>query len=46
MNREEALNLVKENVSKENLIKHMLSVEAIMKGCAEFLKENGEDVDV
>jgi len=46
MNREEALNLVKENVSKENLIKHMLAVEAIMKGVAEYLKENGEDIDI
>ena len=24
----------------------MLAVEAIMRGCAQFLKENGEDVDV
>ena len=46
MNREEALDLIKQNVTKTNLIKHMLAVEAIMKGCAEFLKENGEDVDV
>ncbi len=42
MNREEALKLVKENVSKENLIKHMLAVEAIMKGLAEFLGEDKE----
>jgi predicted hydrolase (HD superfamily) len=46
MNREEALSLIKQNVTKINLIKHMLSVEAIMKGCAQFLKENGEDVEV
>jgi len=46
MNREEALNLVKEHVKNDKLIKHMLAVEAIMKRCAEFLKENGEDVDV
>lgn len=46
MDREEAFALVKQNVTKENLIKHMLAVEAIMKGCAEFLKESGEDVDV
>jgi len=42
MNREEALNLVKENVSKENLIKHMLAVEAIMKCIAEYLGEDKE----
>jgi len=42
MNREEAFNLIKQNVKQENLIKHMLAVEAIMKGCAEFLKEDVE----
>jgi putative nucleotidyltransferase with HDIG domain len=42
LTREEAISLVKENVKNENLIKHMLSVEAIMKKCAEFL---GEDVN-
>jgi len=46
MNREEAIVLVKENITKENLFKHMFAVEAIMRKCAEFLKENGEDVDV
>jgi predicted hydrolase (HD superfamily) len=46
MNREEALSLIKQNITKENLIKHMLAVEAIVKKCAEFLKEKGEDVDV
>ena len=46
MNREEALSLIKQNITKGNLIKHMLAVEAIMRKCAEFLKENGEDVDV
>jgi len=42
MNREEALILVRENVKKENLIKHMLAVEAIMKGMAKFLVEDEE----
>jgi putative nucleotidyltransferase with HDIG domain len=42
MNREEALSLVKQHVTKENLFKHMLAVEAIMKGAAEYL---GEDKD-
>jgi len=46
MNREEALDLVKQNVTKGNLMKHMLAVEAIMKGCAEYLKNQGEDVNV
>jgi putative nucleotidyltransferase with HDIG domain len=42
MNREEALELVKENIKKETLFKHMLAVEAIMKGTAEYLGENKE----
>ena len=31
MNREEALKAIHENVKNENLIKHMLAVEAIMR---------------
>ena len=42
MNREDALKLVKEHVSKENLLKHMYAVEAIMKESAEFLGEDKE----
>jgi len=42
MNRDEALALIKENVKKENLIKHMLAVEAIMRGTAEFFNEDKE----
>jgi putative nucleotidyltransferase with HDIG domain len=42
MEREEALKLVKENVSNKNLVKHMLAVEAIMKGLAERLGEDKE----
>ncbi|NIM46729.1 MAG: HDIG domain-containing protein [Candidatus Aenigmarchaeota archaeon] len=42
MNREEALKLVRENINKENLIKHMLAVEAIMKGATEYLGEKQE----
>lgn len=42
MNREEALTLVKENVSKINLIKHMFAVEAIMRETAKQLNENQE----
>jgi putative nucleotidyltransferase with HDIG domain len=46
LSREEALQLVKENVKKENLIKHMLAVEAIMKKCAEFLGEDQNEWDL
>jgi putative nucleotidyltransferase with HDIG domain len=35
MDREEALELVKQNVSNQNLVKHMLAVEAIMRAIAE-----------
>jgi len=42
MDREAALKLVKEHVSKENLLKHMYAVEAIMKETAEFLGEDKE----
>jgi putative nucleotidyltransferase with HDIG domain len=42
MNREEAVKLVKENIHKENLFKHMLAVEAIMNGVAEHLGEDKE----
>ena len=46
MNRENALQLVKDSVSKENLIKHMLAVEAIMKETAQFLNEDAEKWDL
>ena len=42
INRDEALKLIKENVSNEKLIKHMLSVEAIMKSLAKKLGEDEE----
>jgi len=42
MTREEAMKLLKENVSKDNLLKHMYAVEAIMRGTAEFLNEDKE----
>jgi putative nucleotidyltransferase with HDIG domain len=42
MDREAALKLVKEHVSKENLLKHMYAVEAIMKETATFLGEDQE----
>ncbi len=40
MDREEALKLLKENVKTENLIKHMIAVEAIMRKLAKELGEN------
>jgi len=42
MERKEALEILKENLKKENLIKHSIAVEAIMKGLAKFLKEDEE----
>ena len=42
MNREDALEAIRENVENENLIKHMLATEAIMKALAKRL---GEDVE-
>ncbi|MBU2577427.1 HD domain-containing protein [Patescibacteria group bacterium] len=38
MNREEAFNLLKENLSNQNLIKHCLAVEAIMRALARHFK--------
>jgi putative nucleotidyltransferase with HDIG domain len=40
LTRDEALNIIKENVSKRNVIYHMLAVEAIMKALAKYLGEN------
>jgi len=40
--RDEALNLVKKNVTKKNVVYHMLAVEAIMRSMA---KHFGEDED-
>lgn len=42
MNREEALNIVKEFVKNENLIHHMLAVEAAMRFYAEKLGQDAE----
>ncbi len=43
MTREEALDSIKANVSNENLIKHMLATEAIMRALARHLGENEEE---
>ncbi|MGB9756266.1 MAG: HDIG domain-containing metalloprotein [Candidatus Bathyarchaeales archaeon] len=42
LTRDEALNLVKKNVSKRNIVYHMLAVEAIMRSLAKHLGENEE----
>ncbi len=43
MDREEALNLLKENLFNQNLIKHSLAVEAIMRALARHFDEGEED---
>ncbi|MFC2038786.1 HDIG domain-containing metalloprotein [Chloroflexota bacterium] len=40
MNREDALKAIRENVSNENLIKHMLATEALMEALAGRLGED------
>ncbi len=40
MKREEALNLLKENIKNKNLIKHCLAVEAAMRDFAEYFDED------
>lgn len=42
LTREEALKIVKEHVSKRNIIYHMLAVEAIMRGLAKHFGEDQE----
>jgi putative nucleotidyltransferase with HDIG domain len=43
MTREEALDSIKANVESENLIKHMLATEAIMRALARHLNEDEEE---
>jgi putative nucleotidyltransferase with HDIG domain len=43
LTRKEALSLVKKNVSKRNIVYHMIAVEAIMRGLA---RRFGEDEDL
>lgn len=43
MNREVALKAVKDNVKNENLIKHMLATEAIMRALAGRFNENMDE---
>jgi len=42
MNREEALNLLRENLKDPNLIKHSLAVEAAMRELAKYFSEDEE----
>ena len=42
MNREEALQSVKQNIKNENLVKHMLAAEAIMRSLAKRFGEKEE----
>ncbi|MBU4078129.1 HDIG domain-containing protein [Patescibacteria group bacterium] len=42
MERDKALNLLKENLFNKNLIKHCLAVEAIMRGLAQKFGEDSE----
>lgn len=43
MDREEALALVKENVTNNNLVKHMLAAEVVMRALARTLKQDEDD---
>ena len=43
MNREDALKAVRDSVKNENLIKHMLATEAIMRSLAKRFSENEDD---
>jgi putative nucleotidyltransferase with HDIG domain len=42
MKREKALNLLKENLKNQNLIKHSLAVEAAMRDLAEYFSQDKE----
>lgn len=42
MNREDALNLVKSKVHNQNLVRHMMAVEACMRRLARHLEEDEE----
>lgn len=42
ISRDEALNLVKQNTTKRNVLYHMLAVETIMRKLAEYLGEDAE----
>ena len=43
MTREDALDAIRENVENENLVKHMIATEAIMRALANRFGENEDD---
>ena len=43
MNREEALKAVRQNIKNENLVRHMLATEAIMRSLAKRFGENEKE---
>jgi len=43
LTRDRAFDLVKKNVSRKNVVYHMLAVEAIMRGVARYFNENEEE---
>ena len=43
MTREEALKVIRQNVKNENLVKHMLATEAIMRALARKLNQNEDE---
>jgi len=43
MNRKEALSSIRENVGNQNLVKHMLATEAVMRALAQRLGEDEEE---
>jgi len=43
MNRQEALDSINQNVKNQNLVKHMLATEAVMRALADYFGENKEE---
>ena len=43
MNREDALTAVRQNIKNENLVRHMLATEAIMRALARHFSENEDE---
>jgi len=43
MNRESALQSVRQNIKNENLVRHMLATEAIMRALAKRFNENEDE---
>ncbi|MDD3679856.1 MAG: HDIG domain-containing protein, partial [Candidatus Shapirobacteria bacterium] len=42
MDRDQLLTIIKQRVNNENIVKHMLAMEAFMKALARYLGENEE----